>query len=198
MNKLLPLQLTSSGLVWWLLTATLRGGESTAAPPAFAGAPPLQWSVRMADAEMARRGDGLAWKEGGRARWDYTAGLFTLSLLKLNERVPNPAYVKFAENAIGTFISADGSIQGYKVEDYNLDNINPGKTVLALFQLTKEERYEKTARLLRRQFDGQPRVSEGGFWHKLRYTNQMWLDGIYMGSPFLAQYGQMFDEPALF
>ncbi len=45
---------------------------------------PLQWSVRMADSEMARRGDSLAWKDGGTAKWDYTTGLFTLSLLKLN------------------------------------------------------------------------------------------------------------------
>src|SRR5437016_14646789 len=53
------------------------------APPLqkLVGGTPMQWSVRMADSEMARRGDSLAWKEGGTAKWDYTTGLFTLSLL---------------------------------------------------------------------------------------------------------------------
>src|SRR5690349_14997232 len=97
-------------------------------PKEFAGATPLQWSVRMAKSEMDRRGDSLAWKEGGRAKWDYTAGLFTLSLLKLNERVPNKDYVGFTKSAIGSFITPDGNIQGYKADEYNIDNINAGKT----------------------------------------------------------------------
>ena len=43
-----------------------------------------------------------------------------------------------------------------------------------------------------------PRTSEGGFWHKKSYPHQMWLDGLYMGAPFLAQYAKIFNEPALF
>src|SRR5262249_25434030 len=31
---------------------------------------------------------------------------------------------------------------------------------------------------------------------KLRYTNQMWLDGIYMGCPFYAECVSLFQEPA--
>lgn len=42
---------------------------------------------------------------------------------------------------------------------------------------------------LRKQMAEQPRTSEGGFWHKLRYPHQMWLDGIFMASPYLVQYG---------
>src|ERR1035437_4791515 len=53
------------------------------------GATPLQWSVRMADSEIARRGDSLVWKQGGTAKWDYTVGLFTLSLLKLDGQGPH-------------------------------------------------------------------------------------------------------------
>ena len=43
-----------------------------------------------------------------------------------------------------------------------------------------------------------PRTSEGGFWHKKRYPHQMWLDGLYMASPYLAQYAGLFNEPAIF
>ena len=164
-------------------------------PTQFNGATPLVWSVRMADSEMARLDDRLVWKPGGRAKWDYTAGLFTLSLLKLNEQVPDPHYVAFSTNAIGSFISPDGQIQRYKADDYQLDALNPGKTVLALWQLTKDPRYQKAAALLRKQLDTQPRTSDGGFWHKQRYPYQMWLDGLYMGAPFYAEYTKLFNGP---
>jgi len=183
----------------WLAALALTTSLSlaTAAPvETFAGKTPRQWSVQMAESQMHRLDDRLAWREGGGAKWDYTAGLFTLSLLKLNQVENSPARFKFVTNAIGTFISADGKIQGYKPADYQLDAINPGKTVLALWQLTHEERYQKAAALLRKQLDTQPRTSDGGFWHKERYTNQMWLDGLYMAAPFCAEYAQLFAEPA--
>jgi len=167
-----------------------RGADDAAPPQQFAGATPLQWSVRMADSEMARLGDRLAWKEGGKATWDYAAGLFTLSLLKLNEAKPDAHYVPFVTNAIGSFVSADGNIRTYKPEEYQLDSFNSGRTALALFQITQEARYKKAADLLLAQLYTQPRTSDGGFWHKQRYTNQMWLDGIYMAEPFYAAMGR--------
>jgi unsaturated rhamnogalacturonyl hydrolase len=48
-----------------------------------------------------------------------------------------------------------------------------------------------------RQLKNQPRTLEGGFWHKLIYQHQMWLDGLYMASPFLAHYGAEFGQPEL-
>ncbi len=151
----------------------------------------------MADSQMARSDGRMAWKAGGGGgKWDYAAGLFTLSLLKLNERAPNPALVAFATNAIGTFISAEGNLADYHPEEFQLDAMNSGKTVIALYQLTHEERYAKAAALLEKQFATQPRTPDGGFWHKERYTNQMWLDGLYMGAPFYAEYTKFFNGPA--
>jgi rhamnogalacturonyl hydrolase YesR len=48
---------------------------------------------------------------------------------------------------------------------------------------------------LRRQLDSQPRTSAGGFWHKQRYPNHMWLDGLYMGAPFYAECAKVFNTP---
>lgn len=183
----------------WLAAAALGSSlfSAVAAPVAtFAGKSPLQWSVNMADSQIARSGAKHAWTQGGGAKWDYTAGLFTLSLLKLNERVPHPGYVAFTTNAIGSFITPDGNIRDYRLDEHNIDNIAPGKTVLALYQLTKEERYRKAAALMRKQLDTHPRTAEGGFWHKRRYTNQMWLDGLFMGAPFYAEFTKLFNGPA--
>ncbi len=154
--------------------------------------PPIYWSIRMAESEIARRGDTIAYAPGSRAKWDYTVGLFTLSLIKLSEATTNPSYAEYAERVIGSFIQHDGQIFTYKLEDYNLDNINCGKTILALYERTRKEKYRKAADLLREQLRKHPRTSEGGFWHKKRYPWQMWLDGLYMGAPFYAQYTAMF------
>ena len=182
----------------WLVAVTLGSSllSGNAAPVAsFAGKSPLQWSVCLADSQMKRLGDRLAWTDGGTAKWDYTAGLFTLSLLKLNECENDPVRLRFVTNAIGSFIAEDGKIQGYKPGEYQLDAINPGKTALALYQITKEARYQKACALLRHQLDSQPRTSDGGFWHKQRYTNQMWLDGLFMAAPFYAEHAKLFHEP---
>src|ERR1700760_4460006 len=95
--------------------ATISIGLSANAksPAEFNGATPLQWSQRMAESQMTRLDGKLAWKPTGGGKWDYTAGLFTLSLLKLNEYSPNPAEVAFVTNAIGTFISDDGNLMDY-------------------------------------------------------------------------------------
>jgi len=167
------------------------GPASLAAPGQVNGATPLEWSARLADSEMARRAAVTP-------KWDYSMGLFTLALLKLDQAAPDPRYLPFAEKAVGSLIAPDGSIQGYKPGEYQLDALNPGKTLLILWQRTQEERYRQAAERLDQQLDHQPRTPDGGFWHKQRYTNQMWLDGIYMAAPFAAECARQFDRPAGF
>ncbi|NOS70029.1 MAG: hypothetical protein HOP33_08870 [Verrucomicrobia bacterium] len=195
MNKLIHQQLVA---VWLAVTLTCPAlfAHDDPSEGKFSGATPLQWSVRMADSEIARRGDKLAWREGRDVKWDPAAGLFALSLLKLNQHVPTPAYVEFAKDAIGSFIKPDGSIHGYNMDEYNLQNIAPGRTVLALYQLTKEERYKKCAELLRKQLDTQPRTSEGGFWQEQRLPWQMRLNGAFAANPFYAGFTKLFNGPS--
>jgi len=171
-------------------------GHDDPAEGKFSGATPLQWSVRMADSEIARRGDKLAWREGRNVKWDYSAGPFALSLLKLNQHVPTRNYVEFSKEAIGSFIKSDGSILGDAMEDYNLENLASGEAVLALYQLTKEERYRKCAEVLRTQLNTHPRTSEDGFWYKQRSPSQLRLDGLFMVAPFYAEYTKLFNGPA--
>ena len=96
------------------------------------------------------------------------------------------------------FVQADGSIKRYKLEDYNIDNIKNGRTLLTLYKVTGQPKYYKAATLLRQQLKTHPRTKEGGFWHKKIYPYQMWLDGLYMGQPFYAEYAATFNEPEAF
>ena len=61
-----------------------------------------------------------------------------------------------------------------------------GTGIFATEALTREA--IKALDLLRSQLDTHPRNADGGFWHKKIYENQMWLDGLYMGQPFYAEY----------
>ena len=183
---------------FFILPLLFASCATTTQPDKFSGASPLAWSQRLADSEIARRGDTLSWKPGGKAKWDYTTGLFTFALLQLSEQSSDPHYLKFSEDTVGSFITPDGKINGYKPGDESLDNIAPGRTVLALWQITHKERYREAAVLLREQLDTQPRTGDGGFWHKQRYPHQMWLDGLYMAEPFYAEYAKLFNEPADF
>ena len=175
-----------------------------AVPPAgsavtkFNGATPLEWSQRLADSEMKRLGHSLE-AGAGRARWDYSPSVLALGLVRLGDATQNDAYTDFGTRAVASYVNADGTIQGFKAEDHNIDNIPPGKVLLAaLDRGVKNEAWAKAVAALRAQLATQPRTSEGGFWHKQRYPHQMWLDGLYMASPFLAQYAGLFHEPALY
>lgn len=182
-----------------ILAAAVSAGAAEL-PQKFNGASPLEWSERLARSEMNRLGTAL--ERGGsnpKARWDYSPGVLALGLVKLGEHTGLPDYVQFGTRAVASHVNPDGTIAGYKEEDYNIDNIPPGKVLLAaLARGEKNEAYVKAAKILRDQMARHPRTSEGGFWHKKRYPHQMWLDGLYMASPYLAQYAVLFHEPALF
>ena len=164
----------------------------------FQGATPMEWSARLAKAEIARRGR-THFKDGSpTARWEYTSGLFGHALCEFGRASGDKEAADYGAELITSFVGADGAIATYQEADYNLDMIVPGRVVLQRYEETGDERFKLAAQALRGQLARQPRTSDGGFWHKQRYPFQMWLDGLYMASPFLAHYGKLFQEPAAF
>lgn len=168
-------------------------------PEEFSGAPPLEWSKRLADSEMARLDQSWFHGESDKARWTYDRTLVGLALLELAEVTDEKTYAEFGARTAESFIGDDGSIADYQLEDYNIDLVAPGKVLLHRWENgVRPEKNRLALETLRRQMHEHPRTKEGGFWHKKRYPHQMWLDGLFMASPFLAQYGRVFDEPALY
>ncbi|MDR0232820.1 MAG: glycoside hydrolase family 88 protein [Dysgonamonadaceae bacterium] len=158
-----------------------------------------KYYVRMADSEMKRNPESWMLDFSAQPKWNYCQGLVLQSILQVWKKTGDKKYFAYAQSYADTMILNNGkAIRTYKVQDYNLDHINPGKILFPLYKQTKDEKYKNAILLLRDQIKSQPRTSEGGFWHKNIYPHQMWLDGIYMASPFLAEYAATFNEPALF
>lgn len=180
------------------LLALLTPFAAFAAPSAFNGASPVEWSTRLARSEMARRGDTLFLGGAPKARWDYTSALFGLALVNLGERLGDSGMAEYGYRTSESFLTPDGGIRTYDQADFNLDMIPAGRLLLLRYDRTRDETLRKPLATLRHQLEQQPRTSDGGFWHKQRYPHQMWLDGLFMSSPFLAHYGKTLGEPAAF
>ncbi|HEX6719338.1 MAG TPA: glycoside hydrolase family 88 protein [Pyrinomonadaceae bacterium] len=137
-------------------------------------------------------------ENGEPSRWSYEQGVVLKGIEGVWLSTGDGRYFSFIQKGMDNFVNADGTIRTYKAEDYNLDNINSGKILLLLYKVTGQDKYRKAAALLREQLKNHPRTSDGGFWHKKIYPNQMWLDGLYMAEPFYAEYAATFHEPSAF
>jgi unsaturated rhamnogalacturonyl hydrolase len=154
--------------------------------------------LRMADSEMKRNPESWMVDFSKSIKWNYTHGLVLQAMIQVSEKSGDEKYYRYAEAYADTMVNEDGSIKTYVLEKYNIDHINPGKILFPIYEKTGNPKYLKALQLLRSQMETHPRISNGGFWHKQIYPHQVWLDGLYMASPFLAEYGKTFNEPALF
>ena len=154
-----------------------------------------RWSVRMAESEMVRNPSLWMVDFVTEKKWNYTQGLEGLAFLRLSEVTGNERYFNYAKGFADSLIDAKGEIYKYKKSNYNIDQVNPGKILFILNDRTKDPRYKTAIETLKEQLDSQPRTPEGGFWHKRVYPDQMWLDGLYMGAPFYAEYAARNNRP---
>ncbi len=158
------------------------------------------WSVRMAESVISRyprlTDMDLKFHNRNSPKWQYDIAMLAQAIDRLGSY--DKAYEDYMKNYVDFFIGEKGEIFNYNLSEYNLDKINPGNNLIILYQRTGEEKYKKAIDQLAEQLKDQPHNPDGGFWHKGRYPYQMWLDGIYMSSPFMARYGSVFGEPEWF
>ena len=155
-------------------------------------------SVRMAESEMQRYPESWQLDFQPKLKWDYCHGLELGAMMDVYDRYGDRKFFDYALAYADTMVNEDGSIKKYKLTDYSLDRVNSGKILFRIYEQTKDVKYKKALDLLRSQFDGQPRNADGGFWHKKIYPHQMWLDGLYMGVPFLVEYAYRNSQPELY
>ena len=155
-----------------------------------------KWSEKVAATVMN------TWKDstpiGSLTKWSYDMGVVLKGFEGIWMNTGDVTYYNSILQKMDFFVQNDGTIKGYESVEYNIDHVNNGKLVLLLYRVTGKEKYKKAADDLRNQLRTHPRTNEGGFWHKKIYPNQMWLDGLYMGAPFYAEYAMLFHEDTAF
>lgn len=176
----------------WLILIPLFGSC------AFANAQEKPWSQRMADATMQRWPNGHFAAPGAKWGWNYELGTLLEGFDAVWMNTADRRYYNYIKASVDQFVEPDGSIPTRILDEYQLDNILLGRQLLLLYGVTQDKRYYRAATLLYDQLQHQPRTPSGGFWHKQRYPNQMWLDGLYMAEPFYAEYAQTFHHPEAF
>ena len=162
----------------------------------------LQWTKALADSELDRKILNYhyqGWDEHRRrpSKFEYDiVGLQIMALQALNEVSPDQRYVDAAEIVTSSFIADDGKIRTFDPDLFSIDLTKPGDVVILLEQRTGAEKYRKAVDFLRENLKRHPRTSGGAFWHRVTYPNQLWLDGVYMGMPFLVQYAAIYETGA--
>ena len=131
-------------------------------------------------------------RQGKPASWNYIDGCMLTALLEMARILGDKRYSDFVEIFVDSFIGEDGTIRTYEPHKHTLDDINEGRVLFPLYEMTGKEKYRLAAEKLRSALDDQPRTHEGSWWHKDIYPNQVWLDGIYMAQVFSALYEKHF------
>ncbi|KAF4549167.1 Hypothetical protein D9617_23g005820 [Elsinoe fawcettii] len=108
----------------------------------------------------------------------------------------NPSYLTWLKTQVDKSVTPNGTLIGYPMYPFSLDDVRIGTILLDLAQRYPDEtRYVTAAQTLRNQLNKQGvRTPLGGFWHRdPTYPNQMWLDGIFMADVFYAQWTSLYD-----
>lgn len=161
---------------------------SAATPTATQPVAVTDWSNAVVDSTLKRNPDPA--KFGG---WGYAKALYLMGQYFVYKRTNDERYLRYIKDWIDSHIDENGTLD----RNINaLDYVLPANLVLILYQETHETKYQLAAEKFRRAFDNYPRTSDGGFWHATGTSRewQLWLDGIYMGMPFLVRYGQIFGD----
>jgi unsaturated rhamnogalacturonyl hydrolase len=154
-----------------------------------------KWSIKMANTILARS-DSLIYYVDRNPKWAYDVAFLGMAIDRLGNA--NTRYSEYMENWVNHFVRSDGSVVDYKLTEYNLDRILPGRNIITVYKRNNNPKYKIALDNFIEQLKTHPKTKSGGYWHKKIYPYQMWLDGIYMASTFMAQYAKEFNDPEWF
>jgi len=179
----------------WILT--LRWMFLLLAPVNFSMAQAISPGANMAATIMEIWQDSFS--TGSRVRvWSSDIGLVLKGMETLWLNTGDARYFHYIEKMMSGFVNEDGSIRGYREDEYNLEVIQMGDILLTLYRVTGKEKYIKAATQLRRQLQHQPRTTEGVFWQKKTESAYALLQGLNAAGPFYAQFAGLFHEDTAF
>lgn len=132
--------------------------------------------------------------------WNYEDGCVLTGCRRLYEATGDDNYAHFIMTYLSQRVAEDGFLPSYLREQYCLDSVNCSKALFFADAAEPQSKYGRALQWQYAQLKLHPRTKSGLFWHKQMYPQQVWLDGLYMLLPFLAEYALWSpdDAPALY
>ena len=126
------------------------------------------------------------------AGFEYNHGIVLRGMEQVYRHTKDSSYLAYIQKYVDENVTASGVVSNLGTTFSAFDNMQPSVLLPFLYQETGTTKYKTAADSVQAFYKNIPANGDGGYWHKQAYPNQMWLDGIYMGEPFLARYGAVF------
>lgn len=136
-------------------------------------------------------------------KWSYINGCMISAVMDMYDITGDKKYLDFADTYMGHFMGSSNnknsgyinSGTGFNYKNYTLDDLNCGKALLELMakNTSNKSKYQNAVKqtlytdILQYIIKNQ-KTAENSLWHKKSYPYQVWLDGIYMETPFWLEY----------
>src|SRR5690606_36574856 len=109
-----------------------------------------KWAVKIADSFIALHPDTIAYTTENKSyKSNYEQGLMMYAFYRLWQETGNQKYFNYIKKNLDYYIEDDGTIKTYRMKDFNIDNISPGRITLLMYEETGDEKYKKAADTLR-------------------------------------------------
>ena len=76
------------------------------------------------------------------ANWNYEIGVVLMGFERLAKHTGDNTYMDYTKHIIDHFIKDDGTIRTYIMDEYNSDMVPPGRQLLRLHEIYKDEKYK--------------------------------------------------------
>ncbi len=125
----------------------------------------------------------------------YHQGVCLSGVYQIYLQCKDERYFQYMKEWVDSVIDENGKILNYRSNV--LDDLQPGILLYPLYDRTGASKYKIALDTIMEHIKVYPVNKEGGFWHLDYCPNQMWLDGLYMGGPIMAEYAKRFNKPEL-
>ena len=95
-------------------------------------------------------------RSGKPNKWNYVDGCMITACLSLYKTTGDEKFLKFSRDFVDYFVKDGGEIYTFDANEHNLDNINQGKNLFSLVDLTGEQRYRDAINTIRAQLTPSP------------------------------------------
>lgn len=152
---------------------------------------PMDWAKKACDSLMDTYRAG---ELPPAHRWHYHQGVFLCGMELLWNAYQEDRYINYIQEYVDDLVDEYGNFYFDRDE---LDAVQAGQLLFNLHKRTGKLKYRIAAEKLRNLLLTLNKTSEGGYWHKDKYANQMWLDGLYMAGVFSLKYANVYGDPSL-